>query len=673
MANEKIGSVVLNLDKYPGEDFYCDGTVEDEILDIVKNHSCDEFSKIIEEKKSWPILYHLSELRGNIIEWLPITSTSKVLEIGSGCGAITSTLCKKAGEVTCVDLSKKRSSINAYRNKEKSNITIHVGNFKDIEPGLPCDYDYVLLIGVFEYGQGYIGGDTPYEDFLTIMKRHLKPEGNLVIAIENKFGLKYWAGCKEDHVGKYFAGLEDYPEGGGVRTFTRKGLEKMLLKTGFTDYAFYYPYPDYKFMHSIYSDAYLPKPGELSTNMRNFDRERMLLFDEKSVFDTILKEEEFPLFSNSYMVITGSTPSIKYSKYSNERSKQYCIRTDVVKNDNNEQFVRKTALSDEAKKHCSDILKICEKLTEKYEGSGLTINRCIEQSDGSLSFEFAEGKSLEELLDDCIRLNQEDEFKTLISEYDRLLKYNEEFGYSDIDFIFQNILVSDKGWTLIDYEWTYPEKISAKEIAYRAWYCYQMGSEKRKGFLEDWVKTLFGVDAFEIEKIKQNEAEFQKKVTGQRFSLGDMRDAIGNPVVNPIKGQKTRVGGEELRYKVQLYFDYGNGFSENDSVFLPDCYVSENRIEFEYDCKPGVRMLRIDPAMFACMVSVKEITLDGKRIDFKKLNLGSGTKVGKNGILYATEDPGFSLKMKKDTKSVKLSVKIDIVRMGTDIAEGMIN
>ena len=33
---ETIGKVTLNLDKYPGEDYYCDGSVEDEILEIVK-------------------------------------------------------------------------------------------------------------------------------------------------------------------------------------------------------------------------------------------------------------------------------------------------------------------------------------------------------------------------------------------------------------------------------------------------------------------------------------------------------------------------------------------------------------------------------------------------------------------------------------------------------------
>ena len=147
---EEIGKIKLDLTHYPGEDYYCDGDVEDELLDITRNYSEVEYQRIIEERGSWPILYHLSAQRENIVEWLPITKDMKVLEVGSGCGAITGALARKAGEVTCIDLSRKRSRINAYRHMEADNVTIHVGNFQDVEPDLPFDYDYICLIGVFE-------------------------------------------------------------------------------------------------------------------------------------------------------------------------------------------------------------------------------------------------------------------------------------------------------------------------------------------------------------------------------------------------------------------------------------------------------------------------------------------------------------------------------------------
>lgn len=103
---EQIGKITLDLSKYPGEDLYCDGTVEDELLDIVKKYSRVEYPQLIEQRKSWPILYHLSPLRENIVDFVPMTAQDKVLEVGSGCGAITGALARKAGSVTCVDLSK---------------------------------------------------------------------------------------------------------------------------------------------------------------------------------------------------------------------------------------------------------------------------------------------------------------------------------------------------------------------------------------------------------------------------------------------------------------------------------------------------------------------------------------------------------------------------------------
>ena len=53
---------------------------------------------------------------------------------------------------------------------------------------------------------------------------------------------------------------------------------------------------------SIYSDEYLPKTGELRQNLENFDRSRMMLFDEARALDSIIKAGLFPLFSNSYFI-----------------------------------------------------------------------------------------------------------------------------------------------------------------------------------------------------------------------------------------------------------------------------------------------------------------------------------------------------------------------------------
>ncbi|MDO4300461.1 MAG: class I SAM-dependent methyltransferase [Clostridia bacterium] len=299
---EKINNVSLNLDYYKGVDYYCDGSIEDEILEIVKTNNEDDFDKIIEEKNSWEIMYHLSKQRENIISWFDFNDTMTVLEIGSGCGAITGVLAQNSKKVTCIELSKKRSTINGWKNGKFNNIEIIVGNFQDIEPNINEKYDVVTLIGVLEYAESYIKSDTPYVEFLKIISNHLKKNGSLLIAIENKLGMKYWAGCKEDHVSKYYESIEGYTNSKGVKTFGKPELENLFKRAGFSNYKFYYPYPDYKFTETIFTDKHLPKVGELGNNLRNFDNNRIITFDEGKAFDTIIGNGLFPYYSNSFLV-----------------------------------------------------------------------------------------------------------------------------------------------------------------------------------------------------------------------------------------------------------------------------------------------------------------------------------------------------------------------------------
>jgi SAM-dependent methyltransferase len=289
----------LNLDYYTGEDLYSDGSVEDELLTIVENNK--NFHEILQQNNSWPILYHLSPVRRNILEWYPFEPNASVLEIGAGCGAITGVLCQKVQKVTAVELSKKRAQIISTRHKDCSNLEIIVGNIGDIQ--FTEKFDYITLIGVLEYAGKFTGGLSPYVDFVNKVKSNLKPGGTLIIAIENKYGLKYWAGSSEDHTGNTFDGIENYLGNEDINTFSRKELEDLLINSGFQNNEFYYPMPDYKTPTQIFSDQYLPKPGNLNISP-NHDRDRLLLFDEKIVFNNIVQNNMFHFFANSFLVFS---------------------------------------------------------------------------------------------------------------------------------------------------------------------------------------------------------------------------------------------------------------------------------------------------------------------------------------------------------------------------------
>ena len=647
-ALEKIGNITLDLTHYQGKDIYSDGDIEDEILGIVKELSPVEYPRVIEERASWPILYHLSALRENIVDWLPIQKTDKVLEVGSGCGAITGALARKAASVTCVDLSKKRSTINAYKNADCDNVTIHVGNFKDIEPDLDTDFDYVCLIGVFEYGQGYMGSDKPYHDFLNILKKHVKKDGRLVIAIENKFGLKYFAGCKEDHVAGYFSGIENYAEGGGVRTFTRNGLERIMKECGVEEYHFYYPYPDYKFPTTIFSDKRLPKKGELSNNLRNFDMDRMLLFDEKNAFDGIIEDDLFWLYSNSYMVVIGADVEQEYVRFSNDRAEEFNIKT-VVELADGKRVVCKYPMNKEGYAHILSMKSAYDKLNEKFAGSKLSINRCEIEYVGEMpvaTFEYVEGVMLSEILDAYLEKEDYEGFKCLFAEYYERISYNETVKVTDYDLVFSNILVKGDEWTVIDYEWTFDKECPARELAFRALYCYLLESESRNKFDMSEMLKLLHITEQESEELREGELTFQKWVTKKRMSMSEMRDKIGYKILSPQKYMEENKEKERIR-RVQIYENKGEGYSEDTSYFLPGDVFSGKCIEVDVDFDGNVKDLRIDPVMEACVVLIKELTVNGYPLpDYTKKYIevnGKCLKGEVTGFVFPTNDPNINI------------------------------
>ena len=676
-ANETIGKITLDLKHYPGEDLYSDGAAEQELLDIVSAHDESEFKDVIDEKMSWPVLYHLSDQRENIVSWLPIGKGDKVLEVGSGCGAITGVFSRKAGEVDCVDLSKRRSTINALRHKDYDNVTIHVGNFLDIEPDLPDDYDWVCLIGVFEYGSSYMSTERPYHKFLETLKKHVKPGGRIVIAIENRLGLKYFAGCTEDHLGSYFSGIEGYKSGDYVRTFSKPGLEKIFNECGENNYHFYYPYPDYKLPTTIYSDRRLPLRGELTNNIRNFDRDRLLLFDEKNSFDSMISDGLFPMFSNSYLVILGDEISPVYARFSNERSDDKAIVT-LMDCDKNNIVVKKIPMTKEATGHIKMLSDKYKKLTEKYSGSLLKICKCT-IADDTAEFPFVTGRSLNDILDECLKSGDSQKFYDIVSEFKNRISYNEDYPFTDFDLVFSNVIADGDDWTVIDYEWTKEEKTDSKYQTWRALYCYMLESDSRCEIDLHRIYDILGITAKDEDEYIQREMSFHETVQSGHMSLAQLRARIGTTVIHPEKYIDMNGAMENAR-RVQIYTDKGNGYSEEESRFIKDAVFDDEKISFKVRFSGEVKNLRVDPMMSPGAVFIETLKINGNDLPdrSKKYIECNGRKLrgDKEGYIFETNDPNMNIHLEtinlnKDTDN-ELEAVFTYAAMSEEAAHGIL-
>ena len=294
----RVGEVELVLDHHDEAVIYSDGDVEEDILSYVLKGL--DLNDVINKDPRWTVLYHLSPKRENLLDWYDFDPEASLLEIGAGCGALTGLFCRKVSKVKAVDISERRARIVALRNRRSSNLSVYAGRVENIP--LEEKFDYVTLIGVLEYAGKYHKTENPFLDFLGAAKARLKENGTLILALENKLGLKYWAGAPEDHTGVMFENIEGYVGKTDIRTFGRKELEELLQAVGFKEFDFYYPMPDYKMPVALFSDDCLPHIGDLGHRAPNYDQPRHVLFREGLVLDNLIKNGAFGIMANSFLI-----------------------------------------------------------------------------------------------------------------------------------------------------------------------------------------------------------------------------------------------------------------------------------------------------------------------------------------------------------------------------------
>lgn len=539
---KQIGNVILDYTYYKGRDLYSDGEIEDFLLHIVKT---EKEREVLYTSSQWPVLYHLSDIRENIIEWYPFASDSSVLEIGSGCGALTGILSRKAGHVTCIELSEKRSLINAYRNKGSSNIKILLGNFQDIE--IDEKYDYVTLIGVWEYSGLYVEHPTPYLKMLEIVKSYLKKDGKIIIAIENKMGLKYWNGASEDHTGKLYSGLNDYTDCPKLRTFSKPEIECILKEAGISEYTFYYPMPDYKLPETIYSDNILPMPGWERNYGKDYDKCRVYNFNDAVMSDQVCQDRMFPYFANSFLVIAGQREGQNYfERYNRQRKEQFRIKTEIIKR-GKERLVKKSALNPLAQAH---ILHL--KSNEEKWKHALSNIKHVEGylEDGDYICPYIEGEDLETVFykyrndielfaekysyyiqnyfmpskEEVVPFKSSENFVTVFGE--QYPHDQKSMECTNVDMIFSNVKVGEDGQLYCyDYEWIFDFPIPYEYVLWRG---AKILYEKYMAYLKRMISkqeflVKVGISQENIQIYEAMERNFGRYVTENQKYLHNYR------------------------------------------------------------------------------------------------------------------------------------------------------
>jgi len=332
---------------------YSDGDEAERRIAIIVDQATDITvlsTELRQHCTDWPSLYHLSGTRANIMRPFENLLKGNVLEIGAGCGAITRYLGECGANVLALEGSPRRASIARSRTRDLDNVTVLAEKFDQFQ--WDHQFDVITLIGVLEYANLFTAGENPPLAMLERVRSLLKPEGKLIIAIENQLGLKYFAGAPEDHLGRSMVGIEGRYRKDQPQTFGRKVLTDLLELAGFATPEFLAPFPDYKLPVSILTEeGFANKYFDAAAFARQSARRDPQLpaycnFSLELAWPEVFRNELGLDVANSFLVIASlkakqfNAAGVLAYHYSVDRIPTYCKETLFIRSDGSDIHVK---------------------------------------------------------------------------------------------------------------------------------------------------------------------------------------------------------------------------------------------------------------------------------------------------------------------------------------------
>lgn len=528
-----------------------------EIQGLIKKYGQNS-KQALQEHSRLDYLYAYPDLRENLLEWFEFGAESRLLQVGADYGAMTGLYSQKASHVDVLDVNEESLETVRLRMQDAKNVGYIGSSLAEYAGTRPELYDYVLFIGSLSEN---------CEAELAAAKELLKPEGTLILAVCNPFGMKYWAGADRDDV-----------------CLSKHRLTELLKGLGQGDAEYYYPMPDYKLSTTVYSDGYLPKKGDLTKTLTAYDYPKYLLLDVGEAFDMVCDDGQFAQYANSYLVFwhAGQQPEREekpvFVKYNRTRREEFQIKTTIVEQ-GGRRFVEKTSLTLEGTGHiwsfeekyeelqCQNrTLKAAKPEFRQSRSAALFPYLCGRTWAEALGEELdggaAPAETIQAALDTIFDIREEyivpflptpefDEVfgKGVTSEQLKHLEGKTAYLISNIDALLENMLLAEDGIYCLDYEWVFDFPIPCEFVQYRTlFYFYEqykslMGGLSRENFL-----AQFSISAESAALYQCMERSFQEYVHGD-----NQRIYLENFMVE-CKNAKdlAKVDGELARTKERL-------------------------------------------------------------------------------------------------------------------------
>lgn len=285
--------------------------------------------------------YLIKEIQQGLLKWYDFRPGSTFLYLGEKdepCAALLSeltgqTLCMSAVQVT----AQTATQADAQTTAQPANASPRLTCAPPLQTLTPqwqqahtAGFDYIIAIETLEKLESPAG-------FLTHLKSLLKPDGTLLLGMNNRFGLRYFCGDRDPYTERNFDGIEGYQRAYSKkedifqgRCYSRAELRAMLQSSGFETFQFYSVLTDLKNPSLLYAEDYLPNEDLSNRIFPTYHNPDTVFLDEESLYNSLAENGMFHKMANAYLIecpLSGQLSDVIHVTSSMERGPERALLT----------------------------------------------------------------------------------------------------------------------------------------------------------------------------------------------------------------------------------------------------------------------------------------------------------------------------------------------------------
>ena len=256
----------------------------------------------------------IRDIPKSLLNWYDFKQNATVLYIGAKEDALADVLTESSLQLTCVSLE---------------DLCLEEGVLKPAR-----SFDYIVCIEALER--------HPHpEQILQTLRGMLKPDGTMLLGMNNRFGLRYFCGDRDYYTERNFDGIEGYRRAYSKkedvfrgRCYSRAELKVLLQNTGWQKFRFYSVLSNFQNPSFIYAEDYLPNEDLSIRVFPTYYHPHSVFLEERSLYNSLAQNGMFHEMANAYLIecsLSGEFSDINHVTSSMERGREDALITIIRK------------------------------------------------------------------------------------------------------------------------------------------------------------------------------------------------------------------------------------------------------------------------------------------------------------------------------------------------------